>query len=160
MPSSVPPVTYRMEDAFNIIYSSGTTGVPKCIVHCAGGALLQHIKEHRLHGDVKPGDRLFYFTTCGWMMWNWLVSGLASGATVAERPLDPALYPGVAPADLLPGALVHDAVDQHPRRLAGGKPEHIHMRHDAGHGTGKAAAQTNIGNHGKGTTQTRHIEAF
>ncbi|MBS0370240.1 MAG: acetoacetate--CoA ligase [Proteobacteria bacterium] len=65
-----------------IMYSSGTTGVPKCIVHCAGGVLLQHIKEHRLHGDVKPGDRLFYFTTCGWMMWNWLVSGLASGATL------------------------------------------------------------------------------
>ncbi|MBL8470310.1 MAG: acetoacetate--CoA ligase [Rhodocyclaceae bacterium] len=65
-----------------IMYSSGTTGVPKCIVHCAGGALLQHLKEHQLHGDVKPGDRLFYFTTCGWMMWNWLMSGLASGATL------------------------------------------------------------------------------
>ncbi len=65
-----------------IMYSSGTTGVPKCIVHCAGGTLLQHIKEHQLQGDVKQGDRLFYFTTCGWMMWNWLVSGLASGATL------------------------------------------------------------------------------
>jgi acetoacetyl-CoA synthetase len=65
-----------------ILYSSGTTGVPKCIVHGAGGVLLQHLKEHRLHGDIKPGDRLFYFTTCGWMMWNWLVSGLASGATL------------------------------------------------------------------------------
>jgi acetoacetyl-CoA synthetase len=65
-----------------ILYSSGTTGVPKCIVHGAGGTLLQHLKEQRLHGDVKPGDRLFYFTTCGWMMWNWLVSGLASGATL------------------------------------------------------------------------------
>jgi acetoacetyl-CoA synthetase len=65
-----------------IMYSSGTTGVPKCIVHCAGGALLQHLKEHRLHGDVKPGDRVYYFTTCGWMMWNWLVSGLAAGATL------------------------------------------------------------------------------
>jgi len=65
-----------------IMYSSGTTGVPKCIVHCAGGALLQHIKEHQLQGDVKSGDRLFYFTTCGWMMWNWLVTGLASGATL------------------------------------------------------------------------------
>ncbi|MCM2306991.1 MAG: acetoacetate--CoA ligase [Sulfuritalea sp.] len=65
-----------------IMYSSGTTGVPKCIVHCAGGALLQHLKEHQLQADVKPGDRLFYFTTCGWMMWNWLVSGLASGATL------------------------------------------------------------------------------
>jgi len=65
-----------------IMYSSGTTGVPKCIVHSAGGALLQHLKEHQLHGDVRQGDRLFYFTTCGWMMWNWLVSGLASGATL------------------------------------------------------------------------------
>jgi len=65
-----------------ILYSSGTTGVPKCIVHSAGGTLLQHLKEHRLHSDVKPGDRLFYFTTCGWMMWNWLVTGLASGATL------------------------------------------------------------------------------
>lgn len=65
-----------------IMYSSGTTGVPKCIVHCAGGALLQHLKEHQLHCDVRPGDRLFYFTTCGWMMWNWLASGLASGATL------------------------------------------------------------------------------
>ncbi|NMG75534.1 acetoacetate--CoA ligase [Aromatoleum diolicum] len=65
-----------------VMYSSGTTGVPKCIVHCAGGALLQHLKEHTLHSDVKPGDRVFYFTTCGWMMWNWLVSGLAAGATL------------------------------------------------------------------------------
>ena len=64
------------------MYSSGTTGVPKCIVHGAGGTLLQHLKEHQLHCDVKPGTRLFYFTTCGWMMWNWLVSGLASGATL------------------------------------------------------------------------------
>lgn len=65
-----------------IMYSSGTTGVPKCIVHGQGGTLLQHLKEHQLHGDVKPRDRVFYFSTCGWMMWNWLVSGLASGATL------------------------------------------------------------------------------
>lgn len=65
-----------------IMYSSGTTGVPKCIVHSAGAALIQHQKEHVLHTDVKAGDVLFYFTTCGWMMWNWLVSGLASGATL------------------------------------------------------------------------------
>jgi acetoacetyl-CoA synthetase len=65
-----------------ILYSSGTTGVPKCIVHGAGGTLLQHLKEHQIHCDIKPGDRVFYFTTCGWMMWNWLVSVLASGATI------------------------------------------------------------------------------
>ena len=65
-----------------IMYSSGTTGVPKCIVHGAGGTLLQHLKEHVLHADLKPGNRMFYFTTCGWMMWNWLVSALAARATV------------------------------------------------------------------------------
>jgi acetoacetyl-CoA synthetase len=65
-----------------VLYSSGTTGAPKCLVHGAGGTLLQHLKEHQLHCDIKPGDRLFFFTTCGWMVWNWLVTGLASGATV------------------------------------------------------------------------------
>jgi acetoacetyl-CoA synthetase len=65
-----------------ILYSSGTTGVPKCIVHGAGGTLLKHLSEQLLHSDVKPGDRLFYFTTLGWMMWNWLASGLAAGATL------------------------------------------------------------------------------
>ena len=65
-----------------IMYSSGTTGAPKCIVHGAGGTLLQHLKEHLLHCDIKPADRVFYFTTCGWMMWNWLVSALACEATV------------------------------------------------------------------------------
>ncbi len=65
-----------------ILYSSGTTGVPKCIVHGAGGTLLQHLKEHVLHVDLRPGERLFYFTTCGWMMWNWLVSALAARATL------------------------------------------------------------------------------
>ena len=65
-----------------ILYSSGTTGVPKCIVHGAGGTLLQHLKEHGLHTDLGSEDVLFYFTTCGWMMWNWLVSGLALGATL------------------------------------------------------------------------------
>src|SRR5690242_953102 len=65
-----------------ILFSSGTTGVPKCIVHGAGGALLKHLSEQQLHCDIKPGDRLFYFTTLGWMMWNWLASGLATGATL------------------------------------------------------------------------------
>lgn len=65
-----------------IMYSSGTTGAPKCIVHGVGGTLLQHLKEHQLHCDIKPEDKLFYFTTCGWMMWNWQVSALASKATL------------------------------------------------------------------------------
>jgi len=65
-----------------VMYSSGTTGVPKCIVHGAGGTLLQHFKEHGLHTDIAAKDTVFYFTTCGWMMWNWLVSGLALGARI------------------------------------------------------------------------------
>jgi acetoacetyl-CoA synthetase len=65
-----------------VMYSSGTTGLPKCLVHGAGGTLLQHLKEHQLHTAIAPGDRVFYFTTCGWMMWNWLASALASGATI------------------------------------------------------------------------------
>ena len=72
-----------------VMYSSGTTGLPKCMVHGAGGTLIQHLKEHVLHCDLTRDDRLFYFTTCGWMMWNWLVSGLAVGCTVV-------LYDGAA----------------------------------------------------------------
>ena len=86
-----------------IMYSSGTTGVPKCIVHGAGGTLLQHLKELQLHCDVQPEDRLFYFTTCGWMMWNWLVSGLASGATLI-------LYDGSPMAG--DGRVLLDAIDR------------------------------------------------
>ena len=76
-----------------IMFSSGTTGVPKCIVHGAGGTLIQHAKEHLYHCDIKPGDRLFYFTTCGWMMWNWMAGSLASGATLMLYDGSP-FYPG------------------------------------------------------------------
>jgi len=69
-------------DPLYILFSSGTTGVPKCIVHGVGGTLIQHKKEHMLHCDIKNGDRVFFFSTCGWMMWNWLLSSLASGATL------------------------------------------------------------------------------
>ena len=88
-----------------ILYSSGTTGVPKCIVHGAGGTLLQHQKEHLLHTDLKRGERIFYFTTCGWMMWNWLMSALATGATIV-------LYDG-SPFHSDAGVLWRMAQDEH-----------------------------------------------
>jgi acetoacetyl-CoA synthetase len=76
-----------------VLFSSGTTGVPKCIVHRTGGVLLQHLKEHQLHSDIRPGDRVLYFTTCGWMMWNWLASVSASGATAVLYEGSP-FHPG------------------------------------------------------------------
>jgi acetoacetyl-CoA synthetase len=84
LPGSEAPPFNRVpfDHPLYIMFSSGTTGLPKCMVHSVGGTLLQHLKEHRLHCDLADGDRLFYFTTCGWMMWNWLVSGLASDARV------------------------------------------------------------------------------
>ncbi|MFT5399496.1 MAG: acetoacetyl-CoA synthetase [Planctomycetota bacterium] len=72
----------KFNDPLYVLYSSGTTGKPKCITHKVGGTLIQHLKEHMLHCDLHPGDRIFYFTTCGWMMWNWLVTALASKATL------------------------------------------------------------------------------
>ena len=92
-PAAPPPFAeLPFDHPLYLLYSSGTTGVPKCIVHGAGGTLLQHRKEHQLHVDLRPGDRFFYYTTTGWMMWNWLVSGLASGATLVlydGSPLTP-----------------------------------------------------------------------
>lgn len=106
-----------------ILYSSGTTGVPKCIVHSAGGTLLQHLKEHRLHVDVKPDDRLFYFTTCGWMMWNWLASGLASGATLV-------LYDG-SPFHPEPAALI-DLIDAEDIAIFGTSAKYLAALEKAG----------------------------
>src|SRR5207245_2049911 len=103
---SAPPefALHPFNHPLYILYSSGTTGVPKCIVHGAGGTLLQHQKEHLLHTDLKRSDRLFYFTTCGWMMWNWLMSGLACGATLV-------LYDGSA-FHPQPGVLWHMADEE------------------------------------------------
>ena len=80
--SSIQFESLDFDHPLYILYSSGTTGPPKCLVHSAGGTLLQHLKEHQLHCDIKKGDRVFYFTTLGWMMWNWLITALASEATI------------------------------------------------------------------------------
>jgi acetoacetyl-CoA synthetase len=112
-----------------IMYSSGTTGVPKCIVHGAGGTLLQHLKEHQLHCDIQAGDRVFYFTTCGWMMWNWLVSALASEATLVLYDGSP-FHPD--------GQVLFDFADEVGMTLFGTSPKFI----DAVSKAGLAPART------------------
>jgi acetoacetyl-CoA synthetase len=107
-----------------IMYSSGTTGVPKCILHGAGGTLLQHLKEQQLHTDLRRQDVLFYFTTCGWMMWNWLVSGLATGATLV-------LYDGSPFAN--DGQLLLDAIDRENISIFGTSAKFIAALEKSGH---------------------------
>tara|TARA_R110000787_G_scaffold113042_3_gene222071 strand:- start:4759 stop:6738 length:1980 start_codon:yes stop_codon:yes gene_type:complete len=117
--SATPPLNFAQlpfDHPLYIMYSSGTTGVPKCIVHSAGGTLVQHLKEHVLHVDLKPEDTLFYFTTCGWMMWNWLVSGLATGATLV-------LYDG-SPFAPGPSAML-DMIDEENISIFGTSAKYI-----------------------------------
>lgn len=98
-PISFVPVGFN--DPVYILFSSGTTGLPKCILHSVGGALLQHLKEHKLHNDIRPGDRLLYFTTCGWMMWNWQASALASEATLVLYDGSPFFPDGYRLSDIV-----------------------------------------------------------
>ena len=123
LPKDIDFVRTDFNHPLYIMYSSGTTGAPKCIVHSVGGTLLMHLKEHMLHCDIKPGDRVFYFTTCGWMMWNWLVSALASQATLL-------LYDG---SPFFPdGNVLYDFADAEKMTLFGTSAKYIDACSKAG----------------------------
>ncbi|MFK7831403.1 MAG: acetoacetate--CoA ligase [Congregibacter sp.] len=126
LPEEVPALDFAQlpfDHPLFVMYSSGTTGVPKCIVHSAGGTLLQHRKEHLLHVGLRPRDVLFYFTTCGWMMWNWLISGLATGATLL-------LYDGSPFAD--DGSRLLNAIDDEGVNVFGTSAKFIAALEKAG----------------------------
>ena len=121
--AELPTTRYPFDQPWYVLYSSGTTGRPKCIEHRAGGVLLQHRKEQQLHCDIRPGDRVMYFTTTGWMMWNWLVSCLASGATIVlfdGQPFHP--HDGV----------LFDVVDEEQVTLLGVSAKWIDAQRNAG----------------------------
>jgi len=105
------------------MFSSGTTGIPKCIVHGHGGTLIQHLKEHQLQCDIRAKDRVFYFTTCGWMMWNWLVTSLASEATILLYEGNP-FYPD--------GNRLWDFCDKYNTTLFGTAAKYIDALNKAG----------------------------
>jgi acetoacetyl-CoA synthetase len=116
------PTRFPFDHPIYILYSSGTTGLPKCMVHGAGGTLLQHLKELVLHTDLSREDRIFYFTTCGWMMWNWLVSSLAVGATVV-------LYDG---APMFRPSILWDMVEQERVTIFGTSAKYLAMAEKEG----------------------------
>ncbi|MDF3052643.1 MAG: acsA [Geminicoccaceae bacterium] len=124
---AAPLPRFPFDHPIYVLYSSGTTGLPKCMVHGAGGTLLQHLKELVLHTDLRREDRIFYFTTCGWMMWNWLVSSLAVGATVV-------LYDG---APLAPKTVLWDMVAREKITVFGTSAKYLALAEKEGLAPGR-----------------------